>query len=435
MQTNLGDIDIILLPDAAPRTVQNFLTYVNRGDYTNTFFHRLVPGFVLQGGGFRFNNNQVQAIRQDAAVPNEFRVSNTRGTLAMARIGGQPNSATNQFFFNLRNNSLENNDSGTNLDAVDGGFTVFARVANQASLATMDRIASLQLAGAGAAQPDAPLLAGQTSFNNESVIRITGFVQTNLPAITNIIAPSGFGGLAQAAPGGWLEIYGSGLGGAGRGWTQADFDANNGLAPSVLDETSVTVADVPAFVSYASNNQVNVQVPTGAGVPQSGAARVVVSYKGVTSASGFVQIRPTAPGLLAVPQFNVNGRQYVTALRGDNTFITNGQIAGIPGRPAAPGETIVLYGVGFGSVSPLGTVIGGRPAPAGTSLNNPVTFRFGESTTAIRPAFAGLVAGAIGLYQFNVTLPADLPSGDVQLTTLINNTATAQQLWLPVQRP
>jgi cyclophilin family peptidyl-prolyl cis-trans isomerase len=132
-QTNLGDIDVTLLTDSAPATVANFLKYVNRGSFSNSFFHRSVPGFVIQGGGFQFDTSPKE-IPADPPVRNEFRVSNTRGTLAMAKLGNDPNSATTQWFFSLANNA-------SILNFQNGGFTVFGRIANAAGLAVMDRIA------------------------------------------------------------------------------------------------------------------------------------------------------------------------------------------------------------------------------------------------------------------------------------------------------
>ena len=116
----------------APLTVQNFLNYVNDGDYVNTIIHRSVPGFIVQGGGFTAEGlaellntntnpaNAIGVIPSDPPVVNEFSSerSNLRGTIAMAKLGGDPDSATNQWFFNLADNS-------TNLDNQNGGFTVF----------------------------------------------------------------------------------------------------------------------------------------------------------------------------------------------------------------------------------------------------------------------------------------------------------------------
>ncbi len=119
-----------------PVTVQNFKRLVQSGAFHNTFFHRVVPGFVAQGGGYfttlPLSTNyfvppwsylgQVQSF---GAISNEFNVgprfSNTNGTIAMAKTGGNPDSATCQWFFNLANNSA-------NLDNQNGGFTVFGHV-------------------------------------------------------------------------------------------------------------------------------------------------------------------------------------------------------------------------------------------------------------------------------------------------------------------
>jgi len=144
-KTSLGDIDVQLLPESAPKTVENFMNYVNRGAYNNSIIHRSVPGFIIQGGGYTFANQTFGEIRSDAPVVNEYRVSNTRGTIAMAKLGDNPNSATNQWFFNLANNA-------GNLNNQNGGFTVFGRIVNSSGLAIMDRIAAVRV-------PNPPIVA------------------------------------------------------------------------------------------------------------------------------------------------------------------------------------------------------------------------------------------------------------------------------------
>ena len=137
-KTNLGDIDVAMLPANAPQTVANFLKYMNRGSYNSSVIHRSVPGFVIQGGGYQFNNGNLPKILQDPAVRNEYAVSNIRGTIAMAKLGNDANSATTEWFFNLSDNS-------SNLNNTNGGFTVFGRITNTAGLAIMDRIAAVPL--------------------------------------------------------------------------------------------------------------------------------------------------------------------------------------------------------------------------------------------------------------------------------------------------
>ncbi len=139
METTLGSIDIELFDNDAPVTVGNFMNYVNDGDYNNSFFHRSVPGFILQGGGFSYQSNAFSYVPADAPIVNEFDASrsNIRGTLAMAKVGSDPDSATNQWFFNLADNSA-------NLDYQNGGFTVFGQVIGN-GMDVVDAIAALDI--------------------------------------------------------------------------------------------------------------------------------------------------------------------------------------------------------------------------------------------------------------------------------------------------
>lgn len=137
METNLGNIDIELYDDATPVTVENFLRYINSGLYNGTFIHRSMPGFVIQGGGYYENNGSYTHIPVYSPIVNEYDASrsNIRGTIAMAKLGGNPNSATSEWFFNLADNSA-------NLDVQNGGFTTFGRVIGN-GMDIVDAIAAL----------------------------------------------------------------------------------------------------------------------------------------------------------------------------------------------------------------------------------------------------------------------------------------------------
>jgi len=104
MVTNLGTVVFDLNPNAAPNTVQNFLQYVSSGFYSNLIFHRVIPGFVVQSGGFTSGMNPVTPTYPAIALETPNGLSNTLGTLVMARTS-DPNSATSQFFVNLADNS------------------------------------------------------------------------------------------------------------------------------------------------------------------------------------------------------------------------------------------------------------------------------------------------------------------------------------------
>ncbi len=210
LETTVGDITIELFPDEAPLTVANFLNYVNDGDLDQSIFHRLVPGFVIQGGGFtsssttlceepcdgRFVRRQpVCNVPTDAPVQNEFGISNVRATVAMAKLGGNPDSATSQFFINL-------SDNAGNLDNQNGGFTVFGCVVD---MTVADEIAALprdNVTEVFSAFTDVPYtqdgnvreVVRVNSISGTSVLGGTVFLDQN----SNGALGSGEGGLADA---------------------------------------------------------------------------------------------------------------------------------------------------------------------------------------------------------------------------------------------
>lgn len=135
--TTLGVMDFILFDSATPATVANFMNYVNAGKYSNVAFHRSVPGFVIQGGGFKGagTGSNFTSVVTDPPVVNEPGIANLRGTVSMAKLGGNPDSATSQFFVSVADNTA-------NLDYQNGGFTVFGRVAGN-GMAVADAINTL----------------------------------------------------------------------------------------------------------------------------------------------------------------------------------------------------------------------------------------------------------------------------------------------------
>lgn len=158
--TTLGTIPVLLTPSTTPKTVANFLSYVNKGAYSDSIVHRSVPGFIWQAGGFHLTSTpNIAQTAADAPVVNEFGASNVRGTIAMAKLGNDPNSATSQFFFN------ESDANAANLDNQNGGFTVFGRVVGDSGLAVMDAVAAAPVPSPGPfASPldSAPLLNYKT---------------------------------------------------------------------------------------------------------------------------------------------------------------------------------------------------------------------------------------------------------------------------------
>lgn len=168
-ETSLGDFEVELYDEETPLTVANFLNYVVRGDYQGSFIHRAIPRFIVQGGGYVFEDGVAFLIPTDPAVPNEPGISNTRGTIAMAKQPNNPNSATSQWFFNIGNN-------GSNLDNQNGGFTVFGRVLGD-GLDILDNIARRQFEGFAPPFDDIPLIgysgSGDIQANNLVIVSIT----------------------------------------------------------------------------------------------------------------------------------------------------------------------------------------------------------------------------------------------------------------------
>lgn len=252
-------------------------------------------------------------------------------------------------------------------------------------------------------------------------------VDAQPPAVRagGVASASGFGGGEAMAPGSWIEIFGTSLAGVTRSWAGADFSGIN--APAALSGTSVRIGGQNAFVAYVSPVQVNAQVPSQ--VPL-GAQSLTVTTAAGTSAAYPVMIRDTQPGLLAVPAFVIGGRQHAVALFPDNVtyVLPPGAVAGVAGRRARPGETITLYGVGFGTVTP--TVPAGQVTQSPNALAAALVVTIGGQRANV--TYAGLAPGTVGLYQINLVIPA-LPVNDTTaLTFTLGGSPGGQTLVLAI---
>jgi uncharacterized protein (TIGR03437 family) len=247
-----------------------------------------------------------------------------------------------------------------------------------------------------------------------------------LPKISSAASAGAFGAFAAAAPGSWIEIYGSNLAGNTRSWTTADFTGN--AAPTTLDHTSVTIGGQSAFVDYISPTQVNAQVPSNVGT---GAQPLIVTTSVGASAAVNVTMNVEQPGLLAPPSFAVGGTQYVVALFPDGAtyVLPPGAIVGANSRRAKTGDVITLYGIGFGTVSP--SIQAGQIEQAANALANSVHILFGGVEGVL--SYQGLAPSAVGLYQFNVTVPNVTPGDAVPVTFTLAGTAGAQKLAIAIQ--
>ena len=148
-ETTHGSFAVALEPDSAPKTVENFLAYVRDGHYDGTIFHRIIAGFMIQGGGY---DERYQQLPTRAPIENEApgAPGNDRGTIAMARTA-DPHSATAQFFINVVDNDFLNH-RGKNPQG--WGYAAFGRVVD--GMETVDRIAALQTGPGGPFPSDVP---------------------------------------------------------------------------------------------------------------------------------------------------------------------------------------------------------------------------------------------------------------------------------------
>ncbi|MBL8497943.1 peptidyl-prolyl cis-trans isomerase [Nitrosomonas sp. JL21] len=149
MKTNMGNMVLELYPDKAPKTVENFMRYVEDRFYNNTIFHRVIPNFMIQGGGF---DTALKQKPTRSPIQNEAAngLKNEMGSLAMARTS-DPHSATAQFFINVANNEFLNHKAPTQSGY---GYTVFGKVIS--GIDVVQKIASLPTGSAGPFATDVP---------------------------------------------------------------------------------------------------------------------------------------------------------------------------------------------------------------------------------------------------------------------------------------
>ena len=154
IDTSAGKIRVELYPDAAPKTVENFLSYVKAKQYEGTQFHRVIAGFMIQGGGYGadFREKPTRApVANEAEKSSKAGLLNTPGTLAMARTS-DPNSATAQFFINVADNKFLNFRDPSPAGI---GYTVFGKVVE--GMEVVEKIAKTPTAAGGPFQRDVPI--------------------------------------------------------------------------------------------------------------------------------------------------------------------------------------------------------------------------------------------------------------------------------------
>ena len=217
------------------------------------------------------------------------------------------------------------------------------------------------------------------------------------------------------APNTWVTITGGNMAGTTRLWGSNDF-VNGGL-PTDLDSVSVTVNGTYAYVEYVSPTQLNVLMPLSVA---SGQAEVQTYSFGLASTTVMVQVQDVAPAF-----FLQSDGMHIAATHADGSLIGPAGTTGA--SPAAPGETIVLYGTGFGPTNPA--------APDGKLITTPLNLPT-LPTVTINSVNANVTFGGLtyaGLYQINVKVPESTPSGDVPVVALVGSTASPANAVIAVQ--
>ncbi len=248
------------------------------------------------------------------------------------------------------------------------------------------------------------------------------------PAISanGVVSASAFGGFTSVAPGSWIEIYGSNLASDSREWSGTDFNGVN--APTSLDGTTVTIGGADAFIDYISPGQVNAQVPSSVGT---GSQPLIVTSSAGASPAYPITVNATQPGLLAPASFDMSGTQYLAAFFSDGVtyVLPTGAISGVASRPAKPGDTIMLYGVGFGPVTPA--IPAGQIAQASNKLASSFEISIGGMPATVN--YAGLAPNYVGLYQFNIVVPNITDTSTAPVTFTLDGATGTQTLYIPVQ--
>jgi uncharacterized protein (TIGR03437 family) len=291
------------------------------------------------------------------------------------------------------------------VSAASGGAPASLAVSvNPANLAAGTYTENVNIAAAGA-------------IGSPAQVSVTLVVTGTQPAasITGVASAASYQpGLASGT---WISIFGSNLSASTYTWQDSDFVS--GQLPTFLQGVSVTINGVAAYVAYISPTQINLLAPDDAAT---GAVQVQVTAAGQKSNTLSTPKTGLAPAF-----FTVVGGAYVAALHADYSLVgAPGLLPGVATQPARPGETILLYGTGFGPTTP--------PLPAGQLVTTPAPLpvlpqiRIGGIAATV--AFGGLVGP--GLYQFNVTVPANLPSGDAAVLATLGGVTTQTGVSLTV---
>ncbi len=400
LTTSLGTFDIELFSQAKPITVINFLKYVDEGHYfmtdptthhrASSFIHRSASNFVIQGGGFIGTVSptdpakaQPTAVATFPPIQNEPGISNTRGTIAMAKLGNDPNSATSQWFINLADNSA-------NLDAQNGGFTVFGRVVGN-GMTFVDHIAEVPVYNLTPTNPNSaftttPLINynGTDSVKVENFVSIPSFTQTPPFTFSATSSDPSVATVALSSTGKQLRLTGKQPGTATITVTARDYDG-----ATVSQSFGVETLTAPGrFTNIATRLQVGVD-------PNA----LIAGFRLSGSASKRLLIRAIGPSLasnsianpLADPILELHDKTKLLARSNDYNDSTNRQAiidTGIP--PSSDKEAALLVTLPANNAS-YTAIVRGVGQTSGVGLVEVYDLDYAPGSTIANVSTRGLV--------------------------------------------
>jgi peptidyl-prolyl cis-trans isomerase A (cyclophilin A) len=323
LQTTDGNIPLVLTDTATPQTVANFLQYINSGEYANTIFHRAVPGFILQGGGYMTNGSHIPTF---GTIPGETAtetLKNTTGSIAMALSNG-PNSATSEWFINLTNNPDLDEANTTAADYDGGPFTAFGTVVYN-GMTVVNTIANLPEVNdsvASGAWDTLPVLPGYTG----SATPATPVPASDLVTINPVILP---GGLTYSVTSSNSNLV---SGAISNGSLQLTPGAGSGMANITVTATDMGGGTATStFAVSVVNNSPN--VPLGAGGAKS------LTYKDADGTVGVVTLKGAGS---AVVSFDGSGFSQISTPKGVTMDGTGLGISYISTSSTTAGSTLTI---------------------------------------------------------------------------------------------
>lgn len=398
IQTPQGNIPLTLQDTKTPQTVTNFLHYITAGEYNGVIVHRSLPGFVIQGGGYTPAGNHIATF---TSPPNEPGISNTVGTIAMAKLGNNPNSATSEWFINLADNSQ-------NLDTQNGGFTVFGNVIYN-GMSVVNAIAALPTVNDSQTPPGPGIwtnlpVQNYTGSSTPSSVPPANLISTNtvvVPKLTYMVSTDNAAIVNPTVSAGNLTLtYGGAVGTAHVTVTATDLGGNVSSTSFAVGVgvTQVNVGKGSAHLIRFTDadgtfSQVSISGPGTATVSLTGSGLTQKTTKsGVVTVSGTPQsISISTTGTTKASALNISGR-------GGNRVVNVASLTTDAGLRVVNAPNTVINGI-VGISGFVGTVtvdqISGSNLHAGSIGHLAVRDSINASTLRIDGSLGSLVAGGL----------------------------------------